>query len=328
MTSNDCPFTINLLSQLGASQSNNNVRLNNNANNASLSPPSQDIIGNLPASYWSSQVRSMKVPGETEEDLKTFLKIELSLSRLEEYRKHFWAIGAKRPAKPLNWHLANGRQIVIDERMDLHLVAANDGRLFIKPLPRFLLDSNVWKTYLPQPAVTTGANNITLQQPDLAPDIRKCALGFLYTYVCLISYESDFIIANEKRLLPRLDNGSEIQWYDWQKFVTDILAQHDKEKIHWRFRHGELRLSRLNFSVAGNGPFLLRTYAVGGTTVGLATNRLMNSPLFMSVSFGFSVFAIVAPLFVLVLIPVEVIWNLLKDLVLTPRKRNNSGVGP
>ena len=39
---------------------------------------------------------------------------------------------------------------------------------------------------------------------------RKVALGFLYTYACLISSESDFHIANKTRLLPRNEDGTPI----------------------------------------------------------------------------------------------------------------------
>ena len=40
---------------------------------------------------------------------------------------------------------------------------------------------------------------------------RKVVLGFLYTYACLISSESDFHIASETRLLPRKEDGSLIE---------------------------------------------------------------------------------------------------------------------
>lgn len=76
--------------------------------------------------------------------------------------------------------------------------------------------------------------------------LRKVALGFLYTYVCLISAESDFHIAVEKRLLPRDPDDSTITWTQWKYLVRELIAQHQPDKIHPRFYRAELRSSRIN----------------------------------------------------------------------------------
>jgi hypothetical protein len=46
--------------------------------------------------------------------------------------------------------------ILAFEQMDLHLLWANDGRLFIKPLSRFLLNPEFWSKKLHQNVVVKG----------------------------------------------------------------------------------------------------------------------------------------------------------------------------
>lgn len=96
----------------------------------------------LPACYRGPH--GIHVPGKNMEE---FLVQEFSLSRLEVL-KHLWYAGAERPAKPLHEQIMIGREIVITERMDLHLLWTNDRKLFMKPLPGFLLESVFWRTYL------------------------------------------------------------------------------------------------------------------------------------------------------------------------------------
>ena len=103
--------------------------------------------------------------------------------------------------------------------MDLHLLWTNDGRMFIKPLPRYLLSPEFWienlccppscecKNYHP---TEENSTNTCGSEYDTNPPfqecqrrkLQKCAMGFLYTYACLISYESDFTIAVDKHLCP------------------------------------------------------------------------------------------------------------------------------
>ncbi|KAI0113578.1 hypothetical protein GGR51DRAFT_505980 [Nemania sp. FL0031] len=200
-----------------------------------------------------------------------FLKTELIPSKLEPFRKHIWAIGGKHAAVPLNYQIAFGREIIAWEDINLHLVWNGSGKIFIKPLPRFLLDSKVWREqlnspnpYNPSPTAGntrqmaqtppsqgnagTGQSQSSSSSPE-ADYLRSCALGFLYTYICLITHESDFAIAKEKKLLPLRNprEGTEIDWDDWKRFSREVLSQHSHNNTHWRFQRGELRLSRLNF---------------------------------------------------------------------------------
>ncbi|UNI16724.1 hypothetical protein JDV02_003136 [Purpureocillium takamizusanense] len=66
-------------------------------------------------------------------------------------------------------------------------------------------------------------------------------MGFLFSYVALISYESDFRIATDKQLLP-----PDVKWSEWRDLVEQLDTQRICPHIDRRFYHGELRLSRLN----------------------------------------------------------------------------------
>ncbi|GAP93164.2 putative subtilisin-like serine protease [Rosellinia necatrix] len=222
-------------------------------------------MDNLPASFRDIGGK-IQVPND--KALPEFLSRELSLAKLETYQRWFWAIGARRPAQPLNHQIASGRTIIVDERLDMHLIWANNGNIFIKPLPRFLLDPDIWERHLhDKPSDPSQSSPPTSDSPcPPSQELRRCALGLLYTYACLIAYESDFAIANEKRLLPRRADGAEIRWEDWRRLVREALEgrqkwqqwQRDNKdggggdysgpgwEVHPRFERGELRLSRLN----------------------------------------------------------------------------------
>ncbi|GAB1311989.1 hypothetical protein MFIFM68171_02199 [Madurella fahalii] len=77
---------------------------------------------------------------------------------------------------------------------------------------------------------------------------RRVALGFLYTYFCLISSESDFYVANENRLLPCREDGEPLEWADWKILARELLQmyEHEPDAVHPRFLRAELRLSRIN----------------------------------------------------------------------------------
>lgn len=170
------------------------------------SPTTSTHVNGLPA-YFRGHDNTISLPTDHIDD---FLASELSLKRLEVLDKQLWLAGEKRSAWPLHYHILIGRKILITEQMDLHLLWANDGRMFIKPLSRFLLDPNFWSKNLScldscrcknhqAPPIAPGFKPGTNQAVPECPrrQLRQCAMGFLYTYACLVSYESDFRIANE-----------------------------------------------------------------------------------------------------------------------------------
>lgn len=217
----------------------------------------------------------------------------------------------------------------------MHLVWTA-GRIFIKPIPRFLLVPRFWSDHLsclPGCACTWRLASSAGYAPvsDGICNRRrlwKSALGFLFSYAALVSHESDFVIARNKQLIP-----TEVTWSDWTILVEQILAtDHIYHDIHARFIYGELRLSRLNkvYSLTQR-PFLrgymsqrhhysdffqenlswlaaATVYIVVVLTamqVGLSTNLLAENHVFQSASYGFVAFAILGPLIALGLITLE-----------------------
>lgn len=132
---------------------------------------------------------------------------------------HLWLAGARRPPTQLHLQVAFGRNIVLADRIYLHLLWNGDGRIFVKLIPRFLLSLEFWQIDLScalycrclgnscEVAVARVANirraESRHRQSAIAPykdHLLKAAFGFFYTCTCLISTESDFHIAVEKRL--------------------------------------------------------------------------------------------------------------------------------
>ncbi|KAK3364339.1 hypothetical protein B0T25DRAFT_493121 [Lasiosphaeria hispida] len=223
---------------------------------------------------------------------------DLSVKRLNDIYDWLWLAGRPMPPRPLNYQQSASREIVLDERADMHLVWAVPRGIFLKPIPRYLLDHDFWRAHLAD-----------------RKDCYKSALGFLLSYTALIQHESDFFIAKEKRLIPE-----NMTWESWIGLVRQLLTNKDDNKIDIRYRYGELRLSRLNkvYWVRGFARgycFPYQTYGemftanlgpVGVATVyialvltamqlGLATPQLANDPMFQRASYGFVVFSILAP---------------------------------
>ncbi|KAH8652846.1 hypothetical protein BGZ61DRAFT_500805 [Ilyonectria robusta] len=167
---------------------------------------------------------------------------ELDLQRLASIHSWLWVAGRLMPPRPLHHQLVLGREIVITERMDMHLVWTT-GRMFLKPIPRFLLEPQFWTKYSRgrECGCSSDKDNAQGCTQERGRDIRQHALGFLFSYAALISHESDFRIAKENRLLP-----PEISWPGWRIFVEQLDTEFICPHIDPRFHHGELRLNRLS----------------------------------------------------------------------------------
>jgi len=251
--------------------------------------------------------------------MTAWIKTELDLQRLHRIFAWLWMAGRPTPPRPLHYQLLLGREIFVTERMDMHLVWTT-GRIFLKPVPRFLLAPLFWTRYL---RCEDGCHcSRAAEGRDAVECPRrvawKCALGFLFSHAALIRHESDFAIAKEKHLLP-----GKVEWPAWRTLVEQLDTEHIYPNIDRRFIYGELRLSRLNkiycFSQA---PFLrgymshwhqygtffrdnlawlasATVYAAIVLTamqVGLATTSLAGNDAFQSASYGFAVFSILSPL--------------------------------
>ncbi|KAF1352875.1 hypothetical protein EJ07DRAFT_135539 [Lizonia empirigonia] len=271
----------------------------------------------LPASYRTKD-DILQVPDTGAE----FLWYELGVDRLNVVHPWLWVAGRPMPPRALHHQELLGREVVVTERMDMHLVWSRT-RIFIRPLPRFLLEPRFWVDHLSckddckcPPIVSYSPKGSTECEE---AKLRRCALGFLLSYAALVSHESDFFIAKDTRLLP-----DQISWMQWKAFVKEIL-EHDAiyEHVNQRYVYGELRLNRLNAIYRLTGRAVFRGYqseysqyssffrdnftwlasvlaymviVLTAMQVGLATSALASDKTFQAASYGFTVFVIVVSL--------------------------------
>ena len=173
-----------------------------------------------------------------ESSLGRYLEIELVTSDLNKLHGYLWLVGKQdsRHISSLTYQILRGRSIVITENPELHLVWYYD-RVFIKPIPKYILSAAFWRYYL------SGPHSPLTKEVQQA--VAAAAKGFLRSYAYLIRHESDFRIARSendetRRLLP--------EGITYAKFTTFISSfeQLDDHEVSPRYAFGELRLSRLN----------------------------------------------------------------------------------
>ena len=177
-------------------------------------------------------------------NMSQFLEKEFCSRDLEVMAPHLWIMTTSSSSNinALHRQRVKGREIIITEDPRLHLVWIHS-RIFIKPLPQYLLSHDFWETYLDEGSARLG---------DSQTRIRQAAMGFLRTYSFLVQHESDFYIAqhDDLRLIPK-----GVEWAPFCRFVTELCHIHDSA-VSERYCYGELRLTRLNFYA----PFLLRKF--------------------------------------------------------------------
>ena len=130
-----------------------------------------------------------------------------------------------------------GRNIIVTENPQLHLVWYYD-RIYIKPIPRYLLSYAFWKFLNTQPV-----------------ELRRAITGFVRTYAYLVRYECDFRLATSNEhhlaLIPKddgsvsADGSDHITFERFARFIAAFQKLPDGS-VSPRYRYGELRLSRLN----------------------------------------------------------------------------------
>lgn len=161
------------------------------------------------------------------DDLIYFEK-ELSVGRLNTLVEWLWVAGQPMPLRPLHHQLLLDRDVVIAEQMDLHLVWT-PGRIFLKPLPPFLLEPRFWRDQLAckigcDCSYDSGERGYIWECA--RRKLWRCALGFLFSYAGLICYESGFWIAKEKHLLPH-----QVEWVAWRDFIWELNTEHIYDKV-------------------------------------------------------------------------------------------------
>ena len=167
--------------------------------------------------------------------LVAFLKRELHGADLDRLAPKLWMMSEQSSANisPLHRQAVKNRQIIITEDPQLHLVWFSK-RMFLKPLPRYLLSYDFWRVYL---LSSSSVSPLGCSAEQLCRE----ALGYIRTYYHLIQYESDFRIAVDTHLIP-----AHITWEEFCAFSSSFNMIPDS-RVSARYAYGELRLSRLNF---------------------------------------------------------------------------------
>ncbi len=199
----------------------------------------------LPASYRTRRLTLAVARGS----VAACLRADLDVRRLDAVHQWLWIVGRPLPPRPLHVQRMMARSIVVCEQLDLHLVW-QPGRIFVKPLPRYLLSADFWAAHLccsgaggsaeghddnrvryhnsttavkaeegTAAATGAGVSNVSAAAADTAA-LHACALGFLLSYTVLVAYESDFLIAKELHLLP-----AELSWPQWVQLVDELLPE-------------------------------------------------------------------------------------------------------
>jgi hypothetical protein len=173
------------------------------------------------------------------DSLRRHLELELCSADLDRLSHKLWMLSAMSSANvsALHRQKVKGRAIVITEDPKLHLVWS-EGRIFIKPLPGYLLSWQFWNLILelpPSPRTSTLGDSLDR--------VRQWSLGYMRTYAYLIRHESDLRIAKSEGLLPA---DKSLTWTKFRAFAKEISNISDSDVCH-RYTYGELRLTRLNF---------------------------------------------------------------------------------
>ncbi|KAH8587266.1 hypothetical protein B0O99DRAFT_642180 [Bisporella sp. PMI_857] len=164
--------------------------------------------------------------------LKKYLNEALLAPNLDKMAPYFWLAFTPDHAhiSPLHLQAARGRSVIVAENVGLHLVWYYD-RIFIKPLPAYLLSSAFWEY---------------IEKTDI--EIWQAAAGFMRTYAYLIKYEIDFRKAQstELGLIPTDDGENPITYERYAQFIAPF-AELDNDRVRPRYHYGEMRLTRLNW---------------------------------------------------------------------------------
>jgi len=258
----------------------------------------------LPACF-RTEARFLALPSS---DLRVFLDQDLCVERINRVSSYLWLVGRPYSPRPINIQLVLDRALTPTTDASLHLVWTSK-RIFLKPLPRYLLSDTFYKLFL-----------------DL-PHPHGLALGLLQSYLALVPTELDFDLARDAHLFP-----SGYKWEDWRALTRRVLDDYPGDSVYdhvpVRYRYGELRLTRLDKIYRLRHGELLHGYSnltgpnsyvdffvanhivvtaaivyvivvLTAMQVGLAIDGLRNANLFQRACYGFSIFAMVAPIFVM-----------------------------
>ncbi|MCJ1419038.1 hypothetical protein MMC32_005389 [Xylographa parallela] len=180
-------------------------------------------------------------------DVNLYLSADLETQLLDELYDRLWLVARKsgNSIDALHVQKIRGRTIIPCEDPRLHLVWQY-GKIYIKPIPAYLLNHEFWSTYLCLPSsLASNATEVSTELATLTTN-RSVAIGFLRSYAFLIKHQLDFIFAKEAHLIP--PELHELDWISWSKFMDSFRCIED-EQVAKRYHYGQLRLSRLNWVV-------------------------------------------------------------------------------
>jgi hypothetical protein len=277
------------------------------------------------STFYLDESNQIRKPSD---DISGYLHSELNVRRLNDVDSYLWLAGRPIAARPLHRQKMIGREIILTEQTDLHLVWFRS-TIFIKPLPNFLLSYVFWKDHI----CTSRA-------------LYEDACGLLLSYIWLIQHESDLNMATGLGMLPKA-----VDWSLWVALADQVLAHIDPnslDQVNRRYHYGELRLFRLNMIYRLNPAFRLRFAVRGYLTkyhtyhsffkknfawllvvfayssivlnamqVGLGSHRLADDLRFQKACYGMAVFSIIAPVILVGIMIALYIFLFLFNYVMT-----------
>lgn len=173
---------------------------------------------------------------------------ELATPLLNKLYAQLWLVARKsgHHIDALHSQKVKGRSIIPTEDPRLHLVW-NRNKIYIKPIPLFLLNHEFWVRYL-QPlkrGLSSENPSLTPETPEPTASVfdNSIAVGFIRSYVSLIKYPLDLAIAKECYLIP-----ADTDWIQWSIFINHFRGIGD-DSVAKRYHYGQMRLSRLNWVV-------------------------------------------------------------------------------
>lgn len=161
---------------------------------------------------------------------------ELLTTDLNVLQPWLWLVATQKSSHIAALHdqIVRGRNIIITEKPGLHCVW-NEDRVFVKPMPRWLM-SHAWWKFVKRSSEGLGPpGNCDWDA------IYRAALGFTRSYYFLVIHESDFNLAQHHRLIPR-----DITLERFHSFI-DAFGDIQDASVSLRYTFGDLRLSRLNW---------------------------------------------------------------------------------
>jgi hypothetical protein len=194
--------------------------------------------------------RKARLPGQRRialqdfDDITSYLNSELVTTDLNKIAPYLWLVAEQDSSQisSLTHQIILGREIIVTEDPQLHLLWIGD-RIYIKPVPKYLLSHAFWEFYL------TGGDP-AIPEP-IRKDVIIAALGFLRSYLYLIQNNSDFAIAtnDEYLLLPK-----HVSYSEFVNFISAFEKVKDTI-VSPRYQFGELPQAQINF---WSKPFLSR----------------------------------------------------------------------